>query len=67
MVLSVVHPRPCRGTDPEESISSVGYICNFSDLEVHSILLDDIMRVRHSLACLEFCCAFDAFLPPFFS
>lgn len=33
-----------RGTDPEEPISSSGYICSFEDLEITGVLLDDIVN-----------------------
>lgn len=33
-----------RGTDPEEPISCSGYICNFEDLEITGVLLDDIVN-----------------------
>lgn len=32
-----------RGGDPEEPISCSGYICNFEDLEITGILLDEII------------------------
>lgn len=32
-----------RGADPEEPISCSGYICNFEDLEITGILLDEII------------------------
>ncbi|XP_059622220.1 WD repeat-containing protein 35 [Phlebotomus argentipes] len=32
-----------RGADPEEPISCSGYICNFQDLEITGVLLDDIV------------------------
>lgn len=32
-----------RGADPEEPISCSGYICNFEDLEITAVLLDDII------------------------
>lgn len=32
-----------RGNDPEEPISCSGYICCFEDLEITSVLLDDII------------------------
>lgn len=32
-----------RGADPEEPISCSGYICNFEDLEITCVLLDDII------------------------
>lgn len=32
-----------RGNDPEEPIASSGYICTFEDLEITSVLLDDII------------------------
>ena len=33
-----------RNLDPEEPILSSGYICQFSDLEIKSVLLDEIMK-----------------------
>jgi WD repeat-containing protein 35 len=30
--------------EPEEPILSAGYLCDFSDLEVKSVLLDDILK-----------------------
>ncbi|XP_063704292.1 WD repeat-containing protein 35 [Culicoides brevitarsis] len=33
-----------RGADPEEPISFSGYICNFDDLEITGVLLDDIIN-----------------------
>lgn len=33
-----------RGADPEEPISCSGYICNFEDLEITGVLLDDIVN-----------------------
>lgn len=32
-----------RGSDPEEPISCSGYICDFDDLEITAVLLDDIV------------------------
>ena len=32
-----------RGEEPEEPVSSSGYLCKFSDLEVRAALLDEIM------------------------
>lgn len=32
-----------RGADPEEPISCYGYLCNFEDLEITGVLLDDII------------------------
>lgn len=32
-----------RGADPEEPISCSGYICNFEDLEITGVLLDEII------------------------
>ncbi|XP_068148645.1 WD repeat-containing protein 35 [Drosophila tropicalis] len=37
-----------RGNDPEEPISCSGYICNFEDLEITSVLLDDIISIGES-------------------
>lgn len=37
-----------RGADPEEPISCSGYICNFEDLEITGVLLDDIISNRDS-------------------
>ncbi|KAG7267731.1 hypothetical protein CRUP_026079 [Coryphaenoides rupestris] len=33
-----------RNLDPEEPIQTSGYICNFEDLEIKSVLLDEIMK-----------------------
>jgi WD repeat-containing protein 35 len=33
-----------RDFEPEEPILSAGYLCDFSDLEVKSVLLDDILK-----------------------
>ncbi|XP_070533961.1 WD repeat-containing protein 35-like isoform X2 [Ptychodera flava] len=33
-----------RNLDPEEPILSSGYICNFEDLQIKSVLLDEIMK-----------------------
>ncbi|KAJ8321655.1 hypothetical protein KUTeg_000126 [Tegillarca granosa] len=33
-----------RNLDPEEPILSSGYICQFSDLQIKSVLLDEIMK-----------------------
>jgi WD repeat-containing protein 35 len=33
-----------KNSDPEEPISSCGYICNFEDLEITAVLLDDIVN-----------------------
>ncbi|CAG2226168.1 IFT121 [Mytilus edulis] len=35
-----------RNLDPEEPILSSGYICNFNDLQIKSVLLDEIMRIQ---------------------
>lgn len=32
-----------RGSDPEEPISCPGYICDFDDLEITAVLLDDLV------------------------
>lgn len=32
-----------RGSDPEEPISCSGYICDFDDLEIAAVLLDDLV------------------------
>lgn len=32
-----------RGSDPEEPISCSGYICDFDDLEITAVLLDDLV------------------------
>jgi WD repeat-containing protein 35 len=37
-----------RDVTGDEPIASDGFICNFSDLKVKSILLDDIMRCPDS-------------------
>ncbi|XP_030387357.1 WD repeat-containing protein 35 [Scaptodrosophila lebanonensis] len=34
-----------RGNDPEEPISCAGYICTFEDLEITSVMLDDIISI----------------------
>ena len=42
-----------RDVDPEEPIKSSGYICDFDDLQVRAVNLDDVMLVRPSLnVCL---------------
>jgi len=33
-----------RGLDPEEPILSSGYICQFNDLQIKTVLLDEIMK-----------------------
>ena len=33
-----------RDFEPEEPILSAGYLCDFTDLEVKSVLLDDILK-----------------------
>ncbi|XP_058282761.1 WD repeat-containing protein 35 isoform X1 [Hylobates moloch] len=33
-----------RSLDPEEPIQTSGYICNFEDLEIKSVLLDEILK-----------------------
>ncbi|XP_072811114.1 WD repeat-containing protein 35-like [Vicugna pacos] len=33
-----------RNLDPEEPIQTSGYICNFEDLEIKSVLLDEILK-----------------------
>ncbi|XP_067931487.1 WD repeat-containing protein 35-like [Watersipora subatra] len=33
-----------RGMDPEEPLMSSGYICEFNDLQIQSVLLDEIMK-----------------------
>ncbi|XP_063406795.1 WD repeat-containing protein 35-like isoform X2 [Mytilus trossulus] len=47
-----------RNLDPEEPILSSGYICNFNDLQIKSVLLDEIMRdpenpTKESMAEME--------------
>lgn len=47
-----------RGTDPEEPLLSSGYLCEFRDLEIKSVQLDDIMQSPanprlESLVCFE--------------
>ncbi|XP_065368949.1 WD repeat-containing protein 35 [Calliphora vicina] len=37
-----------RGNDPEEPIACSGYICTFEDLEITSVLLDDIISGEES-------------------
>ncbi|XP_017782759.1 PREDICTED: WD repeat-containing protein 35 [Nicrophorus vespilloides] len=33
-----------KGVNPEEPISSSGYICSFQDLEIEAVLLDEVME-----------------------
>lgn len=33
-----------RGSDPEEPISCTGYICDFDDLEISAVMLDDLVN-----------------------
>lgn len=33
-----------RDFEPEEPVLSAGYLCDFTDLEVKSVLLDDILK-----------------------
>lgn len=33
-----------RDFEPEDPILSAGYICDFTDLEVKSVLLDDVLK-----------------------
>ena len=33
-----------RNLEPEEPILSAGYICEFADLEIRAVLLDEILR-----------------------
>eukprot|EP00736_Rhodelphis_marinus_P014135 Rmarinus@m.4538 len=33
-----------RGLDPEEPVMSSGYLCQFSDLEVKAVLMDEVMK-----------------------
>ncbi|KAJ7408453.1 WD repeat-containing protein 35 [Willisornis vidua] len=33
-----------RNLDPEEPIQTSGYICNFEDLEIKSVLLDEVLK-----------------------
>lgn len=33
----------------QEPIQTSGYICNFEDLEIKSVLLDEIMKVNYSI------------------
>jgi WD repeat-containing protein 35 len=33
-----------RGMEPEEPVLSNGFICEFSDLQIRAVLLDDVMR-----------------------
>lgn len=42
-----------RGSDPEEPISCSGYICNFEDLEITAVLLDDIVNGTATPNCNE--------------
>ena len=46
-----------RGTDPEETINTSGYICSFTDLQIASVNLDDVMRVS---SITDFQCGNDA-------
>ena len=39
----------------QEPILSSGYICEFSDLEIKSVLLDEIMKVQTELIFLKIC------------
>nr|XP_031304512.1 WD repeat-containing protein 35-like [Camelus dromedarius] len=45
-----------RNLDPEEPIQTSGYICNFEDLEIKSVLLDEILKVILVKKQLYFCC-----------
>ena len=33
-----------RGTDLEEPVLSSAYICQFNDLQIRSVLIDDVVR-----------------------
>lgn len=35
-----------REMDPEEPINSTSYICDFEDLQIRAVNLDEILRVR---------------------
>uniref|UniRef100_A0A8C8T3J5 WD repeat-containing protein 35 n=1 Tax=Peromyscus maniculatus bairdii TaxID=230844 RepID=A0A8C8T3J5_PERMB len=37
-----------RNLDPEEPIQTSGYICNFEELEIKSVLLDEILKVTNN-------------------
>ncbi|MPC30130.1 WD repeat-containing protein 35 [Portunus trituberculatus] len=41
-----------RNMDPEEPIASSGYLCNFQDLEIRAVLLDEVMREPES-PCMD--------------
>lgn len=38
-----------RDFEPEEPVLTPGYLCDFTDLEVKAILLDDILKDPESL------------------
>lgn len=40
----------------KEPIQTSGYICNFEDLEIKSVLLDEILKVTNNHT-LHFCCS----------
>ena len=33
-----------RNLEPEEPVLSAGYLCQFTDLEIRAVLLDEILR-----------------------
>ena len=35
-----------RGTEPEEPLQSSGHLCDFRDLQVKAVLVDEILLVR---------------------
>eukprot|EP01137_Pigoraptor_chileana_P013479 Opistho-2@67034 len=37
-----------RGTDPEDTVVASGYICHFEDLQIQTVLLDELMRTPDS-------------------
>lgn len=45
-VRALLHGLTARDLDPEEPILSNAHICSFEDLEIRSVMLDDIMKVR---------------------
>lgn len=49
MCLIQKHPPP----PPQEPIQTSGYICNFEDLEIKSVLLDEIMKVNEKVETVQ--------------
>jgi len=39
--------------DPEEPILSAGYLCDFTDLEVKSVLLDEILKDPEEIKSID--------------